>query len=291
MNKTVLFKTLNEALGAGHLSGDKKAQLLEEVTTEHPYFFAGHFLKLLNNDDTGKDDSLIKKTALHINNESWLNFLLEGTATFSASNPFQKEADTMEYVKLEVEEHIASTMQPMELQKEAGIDNEITTDEDAAHAVTIERDAVSDKISSVLQEQLLVFEKAVEADAIIPIETAPFYRVDYFASQGINLENPKAEGDALDAKTRRFTDWLRHIRSINPNPTDLGTDAASEKKIVALAGLSIENPEIITEAMAQVLERQGKYQKAIRLYEKLSFLNPSKNAFFAAKIVELSNKL
>ncbi len=303
MNKAVLFKTVYDSLGAGHLSGRKKAQFLEDITTEHPYFFTGQFLKLLHNNDAGRDDELIKKTALHINNESWLNFLLEGTDTFSISNPFQKETETMEYVHDEVEEHIAIIMQHEETPQapetiierinddipkhDATFETDATIEIDA----TIESDAAAEKISSILQEQLLVFEKAVEADAIIPIETAPFYRVDYFASQGIKLENPKAEGDALDAKTRRFTDWLRHIRSTNPNPTDLGTDAASEKKIVALAGLSIENPEIITEAMAQVLERQGKYQKAIRLYEKLSFLNPSKNTFFAAKIVELSNKL
>ncbi len=291
MNKAVLFKSLYESLGAGHLSGHKKAEHLDEITAAHPYFFVGHFLKLLHNNDDSRDDQSIKKTALPISNEAWLNFLLDGTDTFSASNPFQKESDTIEYVQDEVTEHIASIMEPSEYQKEPDLEEAIPNEFETEQKETFDEEASSEKISSILQEQLLVFEKAVEADAIIPIETAPFYRVDYFASQGIKFENPTADGDALEAKTRRFTDWLRHIRHINPNPTDLGTDAASEKKIVALAGQSIENPEIITEAMAQVLERQGKYQKAIRLYEKLSFLNPSKNAFFASKIVELSNKL
>jgi hypothetical protein len=32
---------------------------------------------------------------------------------------------------------------------------------------------------------------------------------------------------------------------------------------------------IITETMAEVVKKQGKKEKAIQLYQKLSFLNPS----------------
>ena len=45
--------------------------------------------------------------------------------------------------------------------------------------------------------------------------------------------------------------------------------------------------EVVTEAMATVLEKQGKKDKAIELYNKLSFLNPHKRAYFADKIKKL----
>lgn len=284
MNKELLYNRLYEALDTGSFSGEKKYHKLDEVCKQYPYFFGGHFLRLHASNHLQNTDPQLQKNALHVINSFWLQYLLSDTKKADASNPFEKEIATIAFVQDKVQEQIEQVMQPEE-QKEQEILPHIETaeleNEEDDNSVPD-----SDKLASVLKEQLIVFEKAVEADAIIPIETAPFYRVDYFAYQGIKLDNQK--NDALASKTRRFTDWLRHIRSMNPNPTDLGTDIASENKIVLLAGQSIENPEIITEAMAQVLERQGKKEKAIRLYEKLSFLNPSKSAFFAAKIEELS---
>jgi hypothetical protein len=43
----------------------------------------------------------------------------------------------------------------------------------------------------------------------------------------------------------------------------------------------------VTETMAEVLEKQGQLDKAIQLYIKLSFINPEKSAYFAAKIQQL----
>jgi hypothetical protein len=39
--------------------------------------------------------------------------------------------------------------------------------------------------------------------------------------------------------------------------------------------------------MAEVLIRQHKEEEAVAIYEKLSLLNPSKSAYFAAKIEQL----
>ena len=41
--------------------------------------------------------------------------------------------------------------------------------------------------------------------------------------------------------------------------------------------------------MAAVLAKQGKLAKAIELYQKLSLMNPSKSAYFAAKIEQLKD--
>jgi hypothetical protein len=40
--------------------------------------------------------------------------------------------------------------------------------------------------------------------------------------------------------------------------------------------------------MAEVWMRQGNKEKAIEIYNKLSLLNPSKKAYFAAKINSLN---
>jgi predicted Zn-dependent protease len=60
-----------------------------------------------------------------------------------------------------------------------------------------------------------------------------------------------------------------------------------EKLIQTSSEVSNKSADVLTEAMADVLLKQGKSQKAIEMYEKLSLLNPSKSAYFAAKIESL----
>ena len=62
-----------------------------------------------------------------------------------------------------------------------------------------------------------------------------------------------------------------------------------ESKVVEDAIHSIENKEVITEAMAEVFEKQGMHDKAAGIYQKLSLLNPSKSAYFAARIEALKH--
>lgn len=142
------------------------------------------------------------------------------------------------------------------------------------------------KLSSLIEQHLADFKKPVDENAALPIKSAPYHTVDYFASQGI-----KADGqDKLSSRVRKFTDWLKQMKGTTPQPTDLGTDAETEQMIETIAKTSNETKDIITEAMAEVLVKQGKTEKAIQLYKKLSFLNPAKTAYFAAKIDELNNK-
>ncbi len=130
-----------------------------------------------------------------------------------------------------------------------------------------------------------------EADAdtentAIPID--PYYTVDYFASQGIKLEfdpNPK---DQLGQHLKKFTQWLKHMKKLGPeDATESINRTETEADIQKIADASNTAREVVTEAMASVLEKQGRNDKAIELYNKLSFLNPRKSAYFAAKIKTL----
>ena len=47
---------------------------------------------------------------------------------------------------------------------------------------------------------------------------------------------------------------------------------------------------LVTESFAKILEKQGKIDKAIDIYQKLMVKNPEKKAYFAAKIGELTGE-
>ena len=51
---------------------------------------------------------------------------------------------------------------------------------------------------------------------------------------------------------------------------------------------SISENAIISESLAIILGKQGKIDKAIDMYKKLSLRNPEKNLYFADRIKELT---
>lgn len=52
-----------------------------------------------------------------------------------------------------------------------------------------------------------------------------------------------------------------------------------------------EKEEIASEALARLYDAQGHYKKALKMYERLSLINPQKSSFFAPLIENLKNKL
>jgi hypothetical protein len=68
-------------------------------------------------------------------------------------------------------------------------------------------------------------------------------------------------------------------------PTDL--QSPLDPKVEKLAEKSNEETEVITEAMADIYLEQGKKDKAIQVYEKLSLQFPAKSVYFAGKIESL----
>ena len=136
-------------------------------------------------------------------------------------------------------------------------------------------------IKSILDTPLTTTKAA--AQSLIPID--PYYTVDYFASQGIKLVLESEPTDQLGKKLKKFTHWLRHMKKLGPEDALASDeDDDSEATVIRIADFSNTQREIITEAMAAVLEKQGKKEKAIQIYIKLSFLYPDKSAFFADKI-------
>ncbi len=147
---------------------------------------------------------------------------------------------------------------------------------------------MSPELSKVLTAQMAEYTRPIDDSTRLPIEAEPYHTIDYFDSQGIRLDANKPQ-DVVDKKVRKFTDWLKNMKRHNIEGNDLGTDPEMEQAIQQIAQTSNETKEILTETMAEVYIKQGKILSAINLYKKLSFLNPDKTTYFAAKIKQIKD--
>jgi hypothetical protein len=113
-----------------------------------------------------------------------------------------------------------------------------------------------------------------------------YHTIDYFASQGIKLGQEDFK-DRLGKQLKSFTEWLRSMKRIVPTEATASLDEVTSQSIQRIAEHSVEEKEVITEAMAEVWAKQGHPEKAISVYEKLSLLNPAKSPYFAGRIEQL----
>ncbi|HKH62988.1 MAG TPA: hypothetical protein VKA49_19240 [Flavitalea sp.] len=141
-------------------------------------------------------------------------------------------------------------------------------------------------------------EKTLSGAALIPTKAEiekteftfePYHTIDYFASQGIKLQQSDLSKDKFGKQLKSFTEWLRSMKRLPQAATDGSLDEATQRSIQQIAEHSFEEKEIVTETMAEVWIKQGNKEKAIDTLNKLSLLNPSKSHYFAAKIEQLKS--
>jgi hypothetical protein len=165
-------------------------------------------------------------------------------------------------------------------QIEAGSDSDTGITEDDS-----ESKATAASIGRTLASAALIPTKAEIEKNDFTFE--PYHTIDYFASQGIALQQADLSKDKFGKQLKSFTEWLRSMKRLPEASLDINMDEATQRTIQQVAEHSIEEKEIVTETMAEVWIKQGNTEKAIDTLHKLSLLNPSKSHYFAAKIEQL----
>jgi hypothetical protein len=119
----------------------------------------------------------------------------------------------------------------------------------------------------------------------------PYHTVDYFAALGIRLSEDPKPADPLGIKLKSFTEWLKSMKKIHEQAKSTPISDETQEAIQHIAEKSNMEDEVVTEAMAEVYLQQGNTRRAIRVYEKLSLLNPAKSAYFATQIEKVKRNL
>lgn len=232
---------------------------LSGLVKEHPYFTTARFFLMTQLEKGAENfDREAGVTSCLFNNPLWLNFQLTRMKQPGHSTEVPGVVSSVAPAR-------ETEFQELPSQTEEALPASPLKDLD---------------LSAPVKEDTLVFE--------------PLHTTDYFASQGIRLTEEVKPDDKLGRQLKSFTEWLKTMKKIPPagNPADLSSGGASlspnESAIQNMAEKSNTEEEVLTETMADVLVQQGKTAKAIELYQKLSLLNPSKSAYFAAKIAGLT---
>jgi hypothetical protein len=260
---------------------DVPVSRLQEMAETHPYFGAGHLLlsQKLKHQQSSGFETQIQKTALYFHDPLWLHWQLEQHEKETVVIPLAVPEEVPEPVVVEEDESVEVTEDTYEPDS---IEPPPQPNPEADPEPPVE-------LPSPDTEQPAPVIEPIKADPDShrdKPEFEPYHTVDYFASQGIKISNEVQPGDRLGKQLKSFTEWLKTMKRL-PQTTPGQVEENGDQDIRRIAAGSLVEKQVVTETMAEVLLKQDKRDEAIGIYEKLSLLDPSKRAYFAAKIENL----
>ena len=287
---------------------DCSVEELENLANDYPYFAPAQYIllaKLKDADNNGYQAQLQKAILYYHDPIAFDHFLnaedynidftsLEVPQILPAENEIEVLPE-QEIQKDTREENLSEIQEPE-------LSNEIQPEPDEIKVpgeIIVENPPVEESISEEIKNEEASKAAITELIENIPPITAetnqtgtglvfePYHTVDYFASQGIKLSQEEVSKDKFGKQLKSFTEWLKTMKRLPAAEQVKSLEPVSEQKIENLAAHSVEGEEVYTETMAEVWVRQGNREKAMEVYNKLSLLNPSKRAYFAAKIDSL----
>lgn len=173
------------------------------------------------------------------------------------------------------------------------------------------------------EEELLILDETMNEEESKQTEKPedliqPLFVENYFQHQGIEVsdEIPEEVDEAEKEKSLMvmmgFDEWLLFLKRKNEAKKSEEEDKAmlrsmwQREKLAAAMGEEDDNiPEavfemainsidkqdiMVSEPLAEIHVKQGRYDKAIEIYRKLSLQNPEKKTYFAAKINHLNKE-
>jgi hypothetical protein len=273
---------------------------------QHPYFAPTQFLLLKKLDkDSEAYQAQFQKAILYYHDAFAFNFLVNAEEfdvdIEKAESEFTKlPIDQSEDILRSNDEVIITSNEEViqELEKEIRHENlkeeknyklAQLNDSDPEQEARNKKDGNTDTIIDEKKESLTIVEQTAAPSEQLAFE--PFHTVDYFASVGIKLSQEEATKDRMGLQLKSFTEWLKTMKRLQAPELDKKLGGNSELKVENMAADSVQNADVFTEAMAEVWIKQGNISKAMEVYNKLCLQNPSKSAYFAAKIDHLKEQI
>lgn len=280
---------------------------LKQFADRHPFFGAAQLLltKKMQTESPDLYDEQLQKTFSFFHNPLWVEQMLND-AGIAIITPAVKEVTTIKEEPV-IESTIPAATNITEPTSEPEPAPIVSSPEPEISLPASEPEITTEPVSiisaaSALQPEAGIdtspaAEPITETPDIKPEQAAsqdlvfePYHTIDYFASQGIKFKEEEKPGDKFGQQLKSFTEWLRMMKRVPVAEMAKTSQPVMEKKVEEMAEHSLEEKEVITEAMAAVWEKQGNREKAMEIYSKLSLLEPAKSVYFAAKIEDLKKQ-
>jgi|688.fasta_scaffold77573_4 hypothetical protein len=261
----------------------------KELTEKHPYFSVGQLLQYGNDYFQEKDN--IEFTAIYKADPIlFAHFANEIKST--EKKELKKSKQENKTIETELNLPMADTKETPIVIAE-NVKEEVLV-ENKKESIGPKEDILA--MINELPNRNIIEEKIVKSEPII--ETI----------ESENLSEEEKRQKALMVMMS-FSDWLNHFKSktekeqIEEQEKRALKTAWQKEKLTAIIeeeqdeipemifkqamdSISMENA-LISESLAEILAKQGKTDKAIEMYKKLSLRNPEKNSYFADRIKDL----
>jgi tetratricopeptide (TPR) repeat protein len=175
--------------------------------------------------------------------------------------------------------------------------------EELPHTPWVEKKSKSKPPIAYTTMDDMVSNQSMSIDEEIEIQEEPSF----------NLSRAWEDRDKSLMVMMSFTDWLNHYKQKNEKEKEEENEKRALKaawQLEKLASASDDDSDeiqesifkqamdsistetgIISEALAKILAKQGKTDKAIEMYKKLSLRNPEKSTYFAHLIQEINQNI
>ena len=286
----MLKKDFIDRLKFPHQIFDDKIDLWQELINKYPYsanIQQSYFL--INNENK---ENAIKKIALFKNDPFlFLNLIKNKTEKINVkevSEEIDVDKENVENIELENKDIDQQEIDSIEFEKEDLSINSSVNNDDILNEINVltDENTIVENIKSNLEEHVTLKEE-----------------------NNFHLTSIDDDQDKSLMVMYSFTDWLQHFK--NKNQAEIEEENDKKKLRVMLQRQKLDTamdtdnddvpedifklamdsisfgPSIISESLAEILAKQGKIDKAVEMFKKLSLLNPEKNAYFASKIKDL----
>lgn len=284
---------------------DNDIHTLEKNVSNYPASSIAQFLLLYHQKKNNQTDfnNLAKRSGIYFNNPLWIAYQLSQLVSDDKDELVEVEEDLPENEEPEAipttETEVQMKASENDFQENTAISEELIEPLQTHENINKQENEI--KINEEVemdpeaenQNPDLETSGSANPEELVRVETEdesvsfePLHTVDYFASQGIKISEEALGNDELSKQVKSFTGWLKSMKKLHPDQTPQQNDVI-ERIIQSSAEASNAEANVLTEAMAEVLIKQNKKEKAVEMYQKLSLINPSKSAYFAAKIESL----
>ena len=251
-------------------------QEMEQLVADYPYFAIGQALLTIayQNADDYKYPSQLKRTAAIMPNRDKLRLF-----TVIAKHRFESEPEIPALPdEAAPTDNVFSNIEPIETKEEqnTGIIRE--------KVFIIPEIDLSGSREELSAEMALLDEKRKSLDELKAIIANRLKEIEEEKQKKKEIEEEKQKKEAKQEPPKKLSRKELIDKFILENPSISRPKAEFYNPISVAQNSIIDQENIVSETLAKIYEKQGYFEKAISIYEKLGLKYPEKSRYFAAQI-------